>query len=93
MIWPLDINKNLSEDHYSRFDKVQQAVVELKLRYGSLEATIKKVLELTYNYMDKCGTKEGYLLIFNSAPNTSWEEKIFKKEETFQDVTINIYGM
>ncbi len=93
VVWPFDINKNISEDHYSRFDRVQQAVVELKLRYGSLETTIEKGLEQTYNYMDKCGTREGYLLIFNPSPNTSWEEKIFKKIETFQDVKINIYGM
>ena len=55
VIWSLDINQNLEEDHYSRL--------------------------------------EGYLLIFNSSPNTPWEEKIFKKEETFQNVKINIYGM
>lgn len=93
LIWPLNVNKSLSESHYSRFEQSQQAVVELKLLYGSLETTIKKGLEQTYNYMDKCGTKEGYLLIFNPTPNTPWEEKIFKKEETFQDIKINIYGM
>jgi hypothetical protein len=93
VIWPLNSDKNLSEDHYSRFDRSQQAVVELKIRYGSLEDTIKKGLEQTYNYMDTCRTKEGYLLIFNPASNTPWEEKIFKKEETFRDTKINVYGM
>jgi hypothetical protein len=46
-----------------------------------------------FTAMDKCGTKEGYLLIFDPTPNAVWEEKIFKKEETVQDVKINIYGM
>jgi hypothetical protein len=93
VVWPLDVKKHIDPDHYSRFERVQQTVVELKIRHGGLDTTIKKGLEQTYNYMDKCGTKEGYLLIFNPTPNTSWEEKIFKKEETFQGVKINIYGM
>jgi hypothetical protein len=43
--------------------------------------------------MDKCGTREGYLLIFNRASGVSWEEKIFKQEKTYKDVKINVYGM
>jgi hypothetical protein len=43
--------------------------------------------------MDKCGTREGYLLIFNPSTTVSWEEKIFKQEKTFKDVHITIYGM
>jgi hypothetical protein len=43
--------------------------------------------------MDKCGTKEGYLLIFNRNPDTLWEEKIFKQEKTVKGININVYGM
>jgi hypothetical protein len=43
--------------------------------YGSLETTIDEGLNQTRGYMDKCGTKEGYLLIFNRSPQVSWEEK------------------
>ncbi|MCX6584749.1 MAG: ATP-binding protein, partial [Candidatus Aminicenantes bacterium] len=93
VIWPLNIDKNLPSDHYSRFYKAQQAVVELKLLYGSLQATIKQGLEQTYTYMDKCGAKEGYLLIFNPSTKKPWREKLFKKTGTFNGVKINIYGM
>jgi hypothetical protein len=43
--------------------------------------------------MDKCGTSEGYLLIFDRNKNRTWEEKIFKKERTFNGTKIGIYGM
>lgn len=72
---------------------VQEIVLELKLRYGSLETTIEKGLKQTRKYMDKCGTDEGYLLIFDRSPNVSWDEKIFKREETYNGVKINVYGM
>jgi hypothetical protein len=72
---------------------VQQVILELKLRYGSLETTIKEGLEQTRAYMDKCGAKQGYLLIFNRSPNTSWEEKIFQQEKTDKGMNIKVYGM
>ncbi len=43
--------------------------------------------------MDKCDTKEGYLLIFNRSPQVSWEEKIFQQEQTYKGIKIKIYGM
>jgi DNA polymerase III delta prime subunit len=72
---------------------VQQVVLELKLRYGGLETTIKEGLEQTRVYMDKCGAKQGYLLIFNRSPKASWEEKIFHREKTYKGMKIKIYGM
>ena len=94
IVWPLNVNKDLAEDHYARFAHVQEAVIELKLQHtNTLETTIEKGLEQTYQYMDKCGTKEGYLLIFNSLPTATWEEKIFKHEKTVQGIQINVYGM
>lgn len=71
----------------------QEVVIELKLLYGSMESTIEKGLEQTWQYMDKCGTREGYLLIINRSPGISWEDKIFKREKTFKDVPITVYGM
>ncbi len=72
---------------------VQEVVIELKLRYGDLESTIEKGLEQTRAYMDKCGTEEGYLLIFNRAEGVSWEEKMFKQKRNFKGLAINVYGM
>lgn len=72
---------------------VQEVVLELKIRYGSLETTIREGLEQARDYMDKCGTDEGYLLVFDRSSNTTWEEKIFKQEKSINGVTIKIYGM
>ncbi|MCP5048324.1 MAG: ATP-binding protein [bacterium] len=71
----------------------QQVVLELKLRYGSLDTVIKKGLKQTHGYMDKCGTSEGYLLIFDIDSKLTWEEKIFKKNKTFKGTAIPVYGM
>ena len=43
--------------------------------------------------MDKCGTSEGYLIIFDRSPDKSWDQKIFKREDTCEGLTIGIYGM
>ena len=72
---------------------VQEVVIELKLRYGDLESTIEKGLEQTREYMDKCGTEEGYLLIFDRAEGVSWDEKIFKQKRNFKSLPIMVYGM
>jgi hypothetical protein len=74
-------------------DGNQETVLELKLRYGDLEKTIKTGLEQTWQYMDKCGTDEGYLLIFDRRKKVSWKDKIFKKNRTFKGQKIIVYGM
>jgi len=72
---------------------VQLAVIELKLKYDSLEKTIEKGLEQTHDYMDKCGTSEGYLLVINRSPKTSWKQKIFKRKKIFKGTKIIVFGM
>lgn len=72
---------------------VQHAVIELKIKYGDLEKTIQESLEQTRGYMDKCGTEEGYLLIFDRSTGKTWEEKIFKEVKNIDGITITVYGM
>ena len=84
--WPLKNDDGTKQ-------KVQEIVLELKIRYDSLEKTIEKGLQQTRRYMDKCGTSEGYLLIFDRSPNTSWDEKIFKQQKAYDGVNIGVYGM
>jgi len=43
--------------------------------------------------MDKCGTDEGYLVIFDRRKSISWKEKIFKKNKTIDGMNIKVYGM
>ncbi|MCP4151251.1 MAG: ATP-binding protein, partial [bacterium] len=71
----------------------QEVVIETKLRYGKLETTIKKGLEQTRDYMDTCGTGEGYLLVFDREPEKTWEEKIFKQARRCRDADIPVFGM
>lgn len=57
----------------------QEIVLELKILYSNLEKTIEKSIEQTKKYMDKCGTKEGHLLIFDRRKSRTWEEKIWRE--------------
>jgi hypothetical protein len=43
--------------------------------------------------MDRCGTDEGHLIIFDRAEGRRWEEKIFKREEMYQGQAISVWGM
>jgi hypothetical protein len=43
--------------------------------------------------MDKCGTEEGHLVIFNRDKNVAWDEKIFEKEKKYNGKKIKIWGM
>ncbi|MBF0112601.1 MAG: ATP-binding protein, partial [Desulfamplus sp.] len=72
---------------------VQKVVIELKILYKSLEKTIKEGLKQTLSYMDRCGTVDGNLLIFDRTEDKSWEEKIFYKEEKIEGKVINVFGM
>lgn len=71
----------------------QEVVLELKIRYDSREKTIKEGLEQTRDYMDKCGTTEGFLLIFDRRENVSWSKKVFNDQRTVRGTVIKIYGM
>ncbi|MBS3778758.1 MAG: AAA-like domain-containing protein [Desulfovermiculus sp.] len=52
-----------------------------------------QLLKQTWEYMDRCGSKEGHLIIFDRRDGESWEEKIFRREEIFQETEIIVWGM
>jgi hypothetical protein len=60
---------------------VQRVVIEIKLRRGSLEATVAKGLEQTRAYMDRCGASEGHLVVFDRSPDLTWKEKVYRREQ------------
>jgi hypothetical protein len=45
-----------------------------------MESTIIEGIQQIKGYMDKCGTEEGHLLIFDCRSNKTWEEKIWNKK-------------
>ena len=50
------------------------------------------------DYMDRAGTAEGHLLLFDRTSGKPWEEKIFRRQEVHGDEshpqkTITVWGM
>lgn len=72
--------------------EVQRVVIELKLLHKSFNATLAEGLQQTWEYMDKCASKDGHLIIFDRSEKT-WEQKIFKREEVYKDCKIIVWGM
>ena len=69
-------------------------VVECKVLRRSLEATLREGLEQTAGYMDRCGSREGHLVLFDRSEGKAWEEKIFRREESSSGGrTITVWGM
>jgi len=71
---------------------VQRAVIELKLRYGDLEATIAAGLEQTWAYADASGASEAHLVIFDRTPGKPWSEKIWRRVERYRGLEIAVWG-
>ncbi len=71
----------------------QRVVIELKIKYDSLEKTISDGIRHTWKYMDRCGAEQGHLVIFDRGDSTSWDEKIFRKQEKFNNSQITVWGM
>jgi len=73
--------------------QAQRGVIELKVLYKSLEATLAEGVAQTWAYADRCGAAEAHLVIFDRTPGKPWEEKIFHREQLFQDRLITVWGM
>ena len=73
--------------------EVQRAVIECKLVRGSPDRVLRQGLEQTRAYLDRCGAGEGHLVLFDRTAGRSWEEKVFRREETAGGATITVWGM
>jgi len=73
-------------------NSTQKVVLELKIQRGSRETTIEKSLSQITSYMDRCGTSEGHLIIFDQSAK-SWDDKIFSGETDYDGRTIQTWGM
>lgn len=73
---------------------VQKVVIELKVRRNeALETIIKEGVGQTWEYMDKCGTDQGHLVIFDKNKKKTWDKKIFKRKRVCNGLKIMIWGM
>lgn len=68
---------------------VQRVVIEAKLVRCSRETTIKQGIEQTRAYMDRCGTPDGHLILFDTHGGLTWDERIFREERD----GITVWGM
>ena len=74
-------------------EKRHKYVVECKLLYKGLEQTVRSGLKQTADYMDRCGAEAGHLVIFDRAEGRKWEDKIFRRRESFDGTEIEVWGM
>ena len=72
-----------------RFHK-QRIAMELKIWRG--ERSIEKAKKQLTAYLDRLGLNEGYLVIFDPR-NKDWEEKLYRKEITFNSKQIIMIGV
>ncbi len=71
----------------------QKAIIECKLRHKGLERTIEEGVSQTVKYMDICGTNDGHLVIFDRSENRTWDEKIFRRQQTVEEKSVTVWGM
>lgn len=74
-------------------NKKQEVVIELKIRDDDTQKTIARGLRQTWEYMEKCGTKHGHLVIFDRRENVSLEDRVFHRVETYEEHYIIVWGM
>ena len=72
---------------------VERYVVECKVLHKGLERTIAEGLAQTTAYMDRCDAEAGHLVVFDRRAGRSWEEKVFRREESVDGRTITVWGM
>ncbi|MEM6406694.1 MAG: ATP-binding protein, partial [Pseudomonadota bacterium] len=84
--WPVD-------EQAGFHGEIQRIVLELKICYGSLEATLKDGLPQTADYAARCGANDMHLLIFDRRTEVSWDEKIWCRTEDQGQHTITVWGL
>ena len=72
---------------------IQKVVIECKVLHGSLSRTIAGGLAQTRAYMDRCEAEEGHLVVFDRTAGRSWEEKVFRREETTGAMRVTVWGL
>ena len=83
--WPLDEEQGMH-------GPLQRIVIEVKLRRGALETVISQGLEQTADYVRRVGADESHLMIFDRDNERSWDEKIWRRDESFGDQPITVWG-
>ena len=80
-------------DRWNHPAGVQRVVIELKLLRGSLESTLQEGLAQTWEYTDRCGAEAAHLVIFDRRPSKTWEERLWRRAESYRSLSIMVWGM
>jgi hypothetical protein len=87
--WPLDEKQGIH-------GPLQRIVIEIKLRRadsGAMETIIAKGLEQTADYSRHVGADESHLVVFDRDPARTWDERIWRRSDTFDGNTITVWGV
>ncbi|MDR1264168.1 MAG: ATP-binding protein [Propionibacteriaceae bacterium] len=83
--WPLDPARGLH-------GPAQRVVIETKLRRGPLEKDIADGLVQVVGYLRHSAAAEAHLIIFDRLSDQSWDQKIWRRTETWDGVTVSVWG-
>ena len=80
--WPLDNGEQ------------RRIVIECKVRRArnSMNWVIAQGIEQIGGYMNRCGTAEGHLVVFESDASKTWDERIFRREEAGNGTMVVVWG-
>ena len=73
--------------------RTQKVVIECKVLHRGLRRTLVEGLEQTRDYMDRCATEEGHLVLFDRAEDKSWDDKVYRRDETEGGARVTVWGM
>ena len=72
----------------------QRVVIEIKVVRRSLERTVAEGLQQIAGYMDRTGTNDAHLVLFNRLPGVTWDEKVYRRvEPAANGRPVTIWGM
>ena len=75
--------------------RTRKFVVECKVLHKDRDRTIAEGLAQTRGYMDRCAAEAGHLIVFDRAPDRTWEEKLFRREAPASagQTPVTVWGM
>lgn len=84
----MDSKKHYALPPLERFDLKEILLLIEQEKYFVLLAPRQ-----TGAYMDRCGAKEGHLVVFDRSENKTWDQKIFQREEQVEGKNVIVRGM
>ena len=73
----------------------RRTVIECKVVTAKqgMERTVRDGLEQTRAYLERCAAAEGHLVVFDRRPERTWEQKLFRRDETTGGAPVTVWGM